>query len=211
MNPRTAAGRPCCPIGRHLIVPRSARERVRAPLHRLLVGRKPTLQQRRYLYSTVVIARRGNRAHDVGGGQALDPLHTVHLLEVARDSIDVLQPRRCKDAIALERHDERPGAAKLVAETLVILVRGIVLRDPGGQVGLLQVGVRLELLERYDPRTGFTAMERTTGYPAAVTAADLAMRRIPPGARTPERLGYGPSHLRDLRRRGLRIRRSRLG
>ena len=71
-------------------------------------------------------------------------------------------------------------------------------------------GVRLEMLERFDPRTGFTAMERTTGYPAAVTASDLAFRRLPAGARTPERLGYGRAHLRDLARRGIRIRRRAL-
>jgi lysine 6-dehydrogenase len=71
-------------------------------------------------------------------------------------------------------------------------------------------GVRLELLDRHDPRTGFTAMERTTGFPAAVTASDLAFRRLPAGARTPERLGYGRAHLRDLSRRGIRIRRVRL-
>jgi hypothetical protein len=67
------------------------------------------------------------------------------------------------------------------------------------------------MLQRFDRRTGLTAMEQTTGYPAAVTASDLAFRRLPPGARTPERLGYGADHLRDLRRRGLRIRRTRLG
>ncbi len=55
------------------------------------------------------------------------------------------------------------------------------------------------------------AMEQTTGYPAAVTAADLAARRLPAGAYTPERCGYGPAHLRDLRRRGIRIRRRALG
>lgn len=71
-------------------------------------------------------------------------------------------------------------------------------------------GVRYEMLQRFDPRTGFTAMEQTTGYPAAVTARDLALRLLPPGARTPERLGYGPAHLRDLRARGLRIRRTPL-
>jgi lysine 6-dehydrogenase len=71
-------------------------------------------------------------------------------------------------------------------------------------------GVRYEMLQRHDPRTGFSAMEQTTGYPAAATAADLAFRRLAPGARTPERLGYGPAHLRDLRRRGLKIRRTTL-
>ncbi len=71
-------------------------------------------------------------------------------------------------------------------------------------------GVRYEMLERFDPRTEFSAMERTTGYPAAVTASDLAFGRLPPGARTPERLGYGKAHLADLRRRGIRIRRTEL-
>ncbi len=71
-------------------------------------------------------------------------------------------------------------------------------------------GLRYDLLQKYDPRTGFTAMEQTTGYPAAVTASDLAFGRIPPGARTPERIGYGKPHLADLRRRGLRIRLRRL-
>lgn len=71
-------------------------------------------------------------------------------------------------------------------------------------------GVRYGMLQHLDPRTGFTAMEQTTGYPAAVTAVDLASRRLPAGAYTPERAGYGPAHLRDLRRRGLRIRRLRL-
>ena len=72
-------------------------------------------------------------------------------------------------------------------------------------------GVRYQMLQRFDPVTGFTAMEQTTGYPAAATAADLAFRRLPPGARTPERLGYGKAHLTDLRRRGLRLRRSKIG
>jgi lysine 6-dehydrogenase len=71
-------------------------------------------------------------------------------------------------------------------------------------------GVRYEMLQRHDPRTGFSAMEQTTGYPAAVVAADLAARRLPPGATTPERCGYGAGHLRDLRRRGLRLRRTAL-
>lgn len=71
-------------------------------------------------------------------------------------------------------------------------------------------GLRYEMLQRFDRRTGFTAMEQTTGFPAAATAADLARGRLEPGARTPERLGYGKAHLADLRRRGLRIRRSRL-
>ena len=71
-------------------------------------------------------------------------------------------------------------------------------------------GVRYGMLQYFDQGTGFTAMEQTTGYPAAATAYDLARRRFPPGARTPERLGFGPERVRDLRKRGLRIRRAAL-
>lgn len=69
-------------------------------------------------------------------------------------------------------------------------------------------GIRYEMVQRFDPKTGFSAMEQTTGYPAAVTASDLAFRRLPAGARTPERLGYGRAHRADLKKRGLRLRRS---
>ncbi|MEM8883773.1 MAG: saccharopine dehydrogenase C-terminal domain-containing protein [Planctomycetota bacterium] len=71
-------------------------------------------------------------------------------------------------------------------------------------------GVRYELLQHADPETGFTAMEQTTGYPAAVVAQALARGDLEPGAYTPERAGFGEEHLRDLRARGLKIRRTTL-
>jgi lysine 6-dehydrogenase len=72
-------------------------------------------------------------------------------------------------------------------------------------------GTGFRLLQRRDGRTGFSAMEMATGYPTAVVARDLALGRHAPGARTPDRLGYGKAHLADLRRRGVRVRRVRLG
>jgi lysine 6-dehydrogenase len=107
----------------------------------------------------------------------------------------------------------------VVPRDLFHAVAGPRLEEPGVKdLALLRVdctdrrgrGVRYQMLEYLDPRTRFTAMERTTGYPAAVIAADLAAGRLPPGARTPERLGYGPGRVADLRRRGLGIRRSSL-
>ena len=71
-------------------------------------------------------------------------------------------------------------------------------------------GVRYELLQRYDEQTGFTAMEQTTGYPTAVVAHALARGELKPGAITPDRAGFGAEHLRDLRERGLQIRRELL-
>jgi len=64
-------------------------------------------------------------------------------------------------------------------------------------------GVRYEMLQRYDPKTGFTAMEQSTGYPAAATAHALARGEIEPGAHTPERCGFKKPRLTALRQRGL--------
>ncbi|MFQ5845431.1 MAG: saccharopine dehydrogenase family protein [Planctomycetota bacterium] len=71
-------------------------------------------------------------------------------------------------------------------------------------------GLRFQLLHRFDPRTRFTAMEQTTGYPTAAVAHALARKEIRPGAVPPERAGLGAAHLKELRRRGLAIRRRRL-
>jgi len=71
-------------------------------------------------------------------------------------------------------------------------------------------GVRYEMLQFHDPATGFTAMEQTTGYPTAVVAAAMAHGELRPGAYTPDAAGFGPDHLKDLRRRGLRIQRRSL-
>ncbi len=71
-------------------------------------------------------------------------------------------------------------------------------------------GLRYQMLQHFDERTGFTAMEQTTGYPTAVVAHALARRELKPGAFTPERAGFRAGHLRDLRKRGLKIRRTRL-
>ncbi len=40
-----------------------------------------------------------------------------------------------------------------------------------------------DLLDRHDERTGFTAMERTTGFPTAIVAHMQAAGIVPPGAR----------------------------
>ncbi|MHC4956729.1 MAG: saccharopine dehydrogenase family protein [Planctomycetota bacterium] len=71
-------------------------------------------------------------------------------------------------------------------------------------------GVRYSMLHEYDAKTGFTAMEQTTGYPAAVVARDMAHGKLRPGAYTPERAGFDAGHVRDLRARGLAIRRTKI-
>lgn len=47
--------------------------------------------------------------------------------------------------------------------------------------------IQYNLLDRHDPTTGFTAMERTTGFPAALVAHMQARRLVAPGAKPLER------------------------
>jgi len=63
----------------------------------------------------------------------------------------------------------------------------------------------VDLIDRYDETTGFTSMERLTGWHAAIVAEMIAMGRIPPGAH-PVELGVpaGP-FVAEARRRGIRI------
>ncbi|MHC4547866.1 MAG: saccharopine dehydrogenase family protein [Planctomycetota bacterium] len=108
---------------------------------------------------------------------------------------------------------------KVVPRDLFHAVAGPRLLDPKVKdVALLQVdctdrrgrGIRYRMVHPFDRKTGFTAMEQTTGYPTAVVAHALARKQLKPGAVTPERAGFGAEHLAALRRRGLAIRRTRL-
>ncbi|RME73644.1 MAG: hypothetical protein D6776_06700 [Planctomycetota bacterium] len=67
---------------------------------------------------------------------------------------------------------------------------------------------RFEIVDRFDPETGFTAMERTTAFPAAIIAAHLASDRAPRGAIPLERVMDGEAFVAELRRRPFAIRES---
>jgi len=63
----------------------------------------------------------------------------------------------------------------------------------------------VELVDRYDPATGFTSMERLTGWHAAIAAEMIAMGRIPPGAH-PVELGIpARPFVVEARKRGINI------
>ncbi len=63
----------------------------------------------------------------------------------------------------------------------------------------------MDLMDFKDPVTGFTAMERTTGFPAAMVVAALPDLPLPPGAHRLEQVPFGPGLLDDLRKRGLKL------
>jgi len=63
----------------------------------------------------------------------------------------------------------------------------------------------VELFDRYDDVTGFTAMERVTGWHAAIVAGMIARGEIPPGAHSVERGVPSGRFIEEARRRGLKI------
>ncbi len=64
----------------------------------------------------------------------------------------------------------------------------------------------LQMIDRHDPATGFTAMERTTAFAAAAVLHFQVMGAVPPGATTPERNLPFADYLAAVRKRGLKIR-----
>jgi lysine 6-dehydrogenase len=63
--------------------------------------------------------------------------------------------------------------------------------------------VRVDLVDRYDPATRFTAMERLTGWHAAVVMALQARGRISPGAHRTEQAVRASEIMAELERRGI--------
>jgi lysine 6-dehydrogenase len=61
----------------------------------------------------------------------------------------------------------------------LVVLRVIVSGTHRGRAATLQYDV----LDRHDERTGFTAMERTTGFPTALVAKMQARGEIEPGAK----------------------------
>ncbi len=68
--------------------------------------------------------------------------------------------------------------------------------------------VLLDMVDYYDEVTGFTAMERTTGWDGAIVAAMMTQGQIPKGA-IPVELAVPPDlFVRELARRGIEVRTS---
>jgi lysine 6-dehydrogenase len=70
--------------------------------------------------------------------------------------------------------------------------------------------LRWDLLDKFDPQTGITAMMRTTGFSLAITAMLQASGSIKPGVWTPDEAMPAEEYIRELARRGVNIQASRL-
>ena len=65
--------------------------------------------------------------------------------------------------------------------------------------------VVLDVIDFYDDKTGFTAMERTTGWHASIVAIMMAHGETPRGAKPLEIAVPGPSFVRELKRREITL------
>lgn len=83
----------------------------------------------------------------------------------------------------------------------VCLIRAIARGVKDGRQAVAQV----DLVDRFDEATGFTAMERTTGWHAAIVAAMLARGEIAPGAAPLEIAVPARVFVKQARRRGFVI------
>lgn len=64
----------------------------------------------------------------------------------------------------------------------------------------------IDLFDRYDETTGFTAMERTTGWHAAIMAGFIARGQTPRGGVPVELAVPGPLFVEEFRKRGFDLR-----
>jgi lysine 6-dehydrogenase len=89
--------------------------------------------------------------------------------------------------------------AERVIDICLMRAQGIGEKD--GKVHSLVI----DLIDRHDEITGFTAMERITGWHAAIMAQFIARREIPLGVWTLEKTIPATRFLSEVRRRGFQI------
>jgi lysine 6-dehydrogenase len=87
--------------------------------------------------------------------------------------------------------------APLVRDVCVMRAVGV------GEKGGRPARATVDLVDRYDPAAGFTAMERLTGWHAAIVMALQARERIAPGAHRMEQAARASEVMEELGRRGI--------
>jgi len=104
-------------------------------------------------------------------------------------------PREVLHAVLDPKIRAKPGEPDLVI--VRVLARG---RRGGAPAAAV-----VELIDRYDEATGFTAMERTTGWDGSIKAILNARGVTPRGAHPAEIAVPGPLYAEELRRRGFSL------
>jgi lysine 6-dehydrogenase len=116
------------------------------------------------------------------------------LLDLDPIQVDGVQvvPRDVLHALMAPRITAKPGSKDLV------IIRAIATGRHQGQAAEAQV----DLLDYYDEATGFTAMERTTGWDGAIVAEMMARGETPLGGMPKEIAIDATRFVAELRRRG---------
>ncbi|MEA3247045.1 MAG: saccharopine dehydrogenase C-terminal domain-containing protein, partial [Gemmatimonadota bacterium] len=90
----------------------------------------------------------------------------------------------------------KPDSPDLVALRVVV----------EGKKGGTPVRHTWELVDRYNPKTGISAMERTTGFSLAITGLMQAAGQVKPaGVHTPDECMPGDAYVAELAKRGVMI------
>jgi lysine 6-dehydrogenase len=127
--------------------------------------------------------------------------------------------RAIRDLGLLDREPVEVDGARVVPRDLFIAVAGPKLRkDPrvspdlvalrvevSGEKDGRETTLRWDLLDRYDPSTGITAMMRTTGFSLAITGSLQADGQLPPGVHTPDEAIPADRYIAALRERGVAV------
>ncbi|MBI4726049.1 saccharopine dehydrogenase NADP-binding domain-containing protein [candidate division TA06 bacterium] len=74
-----------------------------------------------------------------------------------------------------------------------------------GKLNGQKVEARIDIVDFHDDQTGFTAMERTTGFPAAIVAHHLAQGLAPRGAVPLEKAIDPVLFIKDFKKRGIPV------
>jgi lysine 6-dehydrogenase len=114
------------------------------------------------------------------------------------------------DPIELDGQKIRPRDVfhKLMGEALkdptakdLVVVRGIA---RGHQKGISKQ-LQIDILEKHDDQTGFSAMERLTGFSSSIYAIEIAQGNVKHGCIPYEKAVSGKHVLREIQRRGVRV------
>ena len=106
-----------------------------------------------------------------------------------------VSPREVLHTLMEPKLRAKPGEPDLV------IVRILAKGRKNGQ----SAQVQLELIDRYDEATGFTAMERTTGWDASIKTIMNAQRVTPRGVNPAEIAVQGSAYVAELRKRGFNL------
>jgi lysine 6-dehydrogenase len=90
--------------------------------------------------------------------------------------------------------------ARVVKDVCVMRAKGVGMAADGSPRA-----VTIDLIDLYDPQTGFTAMERITGWHAGIMAEFIARGVVPPGAWRMEQAVPAPTFMDKVKERGFGV------